>query len=234
MHNWLIDERKTPSAVHLEEIDRELADIGASRGGSEVPALAVLLHDVVIHDNKKWFGEADVRLDTLVITGCGQAGDSSSSFYMPKTTSFVRVGDEDRLPIGGGGLLVYYGQALHFLDILIMVSRNRQDSQDLAGLLAGKLGSDEMKGAVGALLGLAVAAPTVAAVTTAMGAAAVLGDLVYRVLGAVTGATIGLYRNSHLQFRDGFGVGAHPGPDQQCFRVKDLSFRYEIVREAAP
>ena len=74
-------------------------------------------------------------------------------------------------------------------------------------------------------------APQVAAVTAAIGAAGVLGDFAYRLLRAATGNTIGLYRNSHLQYRDGFGVGPHP--NQGTFRVNDLSFRYEIARESA-
>jgi hypothetical protein len=150
---------------------------------------------------------------------------------MPKTASFARVSDGDRLPIGAGRLLVFHGRVSHFLDVLIMVSRDRKDTEDLASLLAGKLGSKEVQAAVGALLGLAVAAPPVAAVTAAMSAAAVLGDFAYRLLRSVTGTTIGLYRNSHLQFRDGFGIGPHPGPGDRCYQVKDLSFRYEIALE---
>jgi hypothetical protein len=231
---WLIDETKPLSEAHLEEIDRELADIGAaSRGAQEFPTLAVSLHDIVIHDNKKWFGEADIRIDAFVITGYGTQ-DDPHSFYMPGTARFGRVRDGDRLPIGKGGWLVFHGKAMHFLDIRIMVSRDRKDTQDLAGLMTARLGSDEMKGTVAALLGLAGAAPPVAAVTAAMSAAAVLGDFAFRLLQNVTGATIGLYRNSHLQFRDGFGVGQHPGPGDRCYREKDLSFRYEIAQEEEP
>lgn len=113
----------------------------------------------------------------------------------------------------------------------MLVSRDQKDSADLATLLKSSLQSDEMRGAVGGLLGLAVAAPQVVAVTAAIGAAGVLGDFAYRLLRAATGNTIGLYRNSHLQHRDGFGIGPHPG--QGRFRVNDLSFRYEISLESA-
>ena len=228
---WLIDESKSLTPVHIEDIDRELAVFGsAARGGQEVPMLAVSLHDITIRDNKKWFGEADIRIDVLVITGHGQDNDPQS-YYMPKTASFSRVSDGDTLPIGEGGLLVFHGQASHFLDIFIMVSRDRMDADNLANLLQSHLQSDEIKGAAGELLGLAVAAPQIAAVTAAIGAAAALGDFAYRLLRNATGTTIGLYRNSHLQFRDGFGVGPHPGQGQNCFLVKDLSFRYEIALE---
>ncbi len=88
-----------------------------------------------------------------------------------------------------------------------------------------------MTGSASGLLGLAVAAPQVAVVTAAISAASALGDLAYRLLSRATGSTIGLYRTSHLQFRDDFGIGNHPGPPPQSFTMNDLSFRYEIVVE---
>lgn len=230
---WLIDERAPLNDAQVDQLDRELADSGpGTRGADGAATLAVSIHDVVIHDNRKWFGEADLRLDALVITGHGQQ-DAPSSFYMPQTASFARVKDADSLPLGPGGLLAFYGQASHFLDILIMVSRDRKDSDDLATILKTGLQSGELTGGLGALLGLAVAAPQVAAVTAAIAAAGALGDFAYRLLRNATGSTIGLYRNSHLQFRDGYGIGNHPGPPPASFRVNDLSFRYEISLEQA-
>ena len=231
---WLIDETRPLTDTQIDQLDRELADSQpGTRGvaGPDNPTLAVSLHDVVIHDTRKWFGEADIRLDALVVSGYGK-NDDPTSFYMPKTASFARIRDEDALQLGPGGLLVFHGRAAHFLDLFILVSRDRQDSADLATLLKTSLQSDEMRGAAAGLLGLAIAAPHVAAVTAAIGAAGVLGDFAYRLLRAVTGNTIGLYRNSHLQHRDGFGVGRHP--EQGRFRVNDLSFRYQISPESAP
>ena len=164
------------------------------------------------------------------MTGYGQA-EAPQTFYRLKTAPFSRVRDGDRLPIGEGGLLVFHGPVSHFIDIFIMVSRDRKDTDDLATLLAARLQSEEVKGAVGALMGLAVTAPPLATVTAAIGAAAVLGEFAYRVLRSATGATIGLYRNSHLQHRDGFGIGPHPAPPRRSYWTNDLSFRYEIALE---
>ena len=51
---WLIDETRPLSAAHLDDLERELADVGpGTRSAQYVPTLAVSLHDVVIHDNKK-------------------------------------------------------------------------------------------------------------------------------------------------------------------------------------
>jgi hypothetical protein len=230
---WLIDETRPLTDAQIDQLDRELADSQpGSRGGGDAdnPTLAVSLRDVVVHDTRKWFGEADIRLDALVVTGYGKDSDPGS-FYMPKTASFARIRSGDALQLGPGGLLVFHGRAAHFVDLFVLVSRDQKDSADLATLLKSSLQSDEMRGAVGGLLGLAIAAPQVAAVTAAIGAAGVLGDFAYRLLRAATGNTIGLYRNSHLQYRDGFGIGSHPS--QGSFRVNDLSFRYEIARESA-
>jgi hypothetical protein len=228
---WLLDETKPLTSFHLEDLDRELTNTGlSSRGGNEISNLSVLIHDITIHDNKKWFGEADIRLDALVITGKG-INDSPDNFYMPRTASFGRVKDGESLPIGDGGLIVYNGPARHFIDIFIMVSRDSKDTDDLASLLEKKLSSGETKDAVSGLLGLTMAVPTVGAITAALSAAVIMGDLAYRLLRAASSTTIGLYRNTHMQVRDGFGIGPHPGPNNRCFRVKDLSFRYEILCE---
>jgi hypothetical protein len=232
---WLIDDRAPLSEAEVDQLDRELADSGpGSRGagGGDAPTLAVSIHDVVIHDTRKWFGEADVRLDALVITGYGLQG-APESFYMPRTATFARVKDADRLQLGTGGLLAFHGPASHFLDVMLMVSRDTKDSDDLSTLLKRSLQSTEVSGAIGTMLGLAVAAPQVAVVTAAIAAAGVLGDVAYRLLRRATGSTIGLYRNSHLQFRDGFGIGDHPGPPPESFRVNDLSFRYQVSLEQA-
>lgn len=229
--DWLLNITQPLTPNDLDEMDRELAVAGTvARASQERPTLAVSLHDIAILDNNKWFGEADIRIDALVITGQGKTGDPHS-FYMPKTTSFSRVRDGDFIPLGSGGLLAYYGPVLHFLDIFVMVSRDRKDMDSLASLLHDNLQSDELNGGIEGMLGLAVATPQVAAIMTAIKSATIIGDFAYQILRKVSGTTIGLFRSSHLQYRDGFGIGPHPGPGKECFLVKDLSFRYVISSE---
>ena len=228
---WLLDEVKAPSKAALFDLEGTLL---AAPGGNKraalaenVPHLAVRIPEIVIHDNKKWFGgEADIRLDALVVHGSVKEG-KPSGFYMPGTFRFARVADGDYLPIGKPGLLIFHGRPLYFLDIFLTVSRDVKDSEDLSTLLVQNLKSQEVQGAIGTLLGLAVAAPHVAAITAALGAAVVLGDFTCQILRKVTGQTVGLYRNAYLQFPDGFGVGRHP--EVGVHKVKDLSFAHEIV-----
>ena len=233
---WLIDEIRPLDGATIRKMERELPT--DHKGGvlrsvalRETPNFAIRVHDITIHDNKKWFGETEIRLDALVVHGKG-AANKPDTFYMPQTFRFPRVADGDHLPIDDAGLLIFYGQPLYFLDIFITVSRNRKDSDDLATLLSEELNSQKIQGAVKALLALAVAAPQVAAITAAVGAAAILGSLAYQVLRQVTGDTIGLYRTSWLQHRDRFGLGRHP--EKGVHNKKDLSFWYEIVIDEPP
>jgi hypothetical protein len=220
---WLIDEAVPPDSVAIEQIERELNS--NQRGGREsfsqpqAENLAVRLQDIMI-----W----DIRLDALVVHGNTTQGDSTSA-YVPKTFRFPGIKDQDRLPTGENGLLIFYGNALHFLDIFITVSRDRKDTDDLATLLSQQLQSTELQGAVGTLIGLAVASPQISTITTAIGGASILGNVAYQVLSKVTGNTIGLYRTSWLQYKDGFGIGRHPQGGSH--KVRDLSFWYEIIQE---
>jgi len=221
---WLIDETRPLGPDDRSRLDREFR----TRQGFHHPQpdLALSLHDVVIHDNRKWFGDADIRLDMLVTTGRA-IGEDDPSFFVPNTFPFHGVRDGDTLPIGPGGLIGFYGQPAHFLDVSILVSRDRHDVDPLPILLKDA-GSGEITDAIGKLTEL-VAAPQVAAVETAVSAAVALSSATYRLLDALTGATIGLYRNAHLRYRDGFGIGRHP--DEGSYRKKDLSFYYEIALE---
>jgi hypothetical protein len=229
---WLIDEAIAPNSRSIEQVEPPSPPTRGGRESVSLPepvSLAIRLQDITVWDNKKWFGGAEMRVDALVVHG-GTAEDGQASIYQPQTFRFPEVKSGDRLPTGENGLLIFYGEALHFLDIFITVSRDRKDSDDLATLLSKELQSKELQGAVGTLLGLAtVAAPQVAAVTTAVGAASVLGNFSYQVLSKVTGDTIGLYRTSWLQKRDGFGIGRHPKTGYH--NVKELSFWYEIIQE---
>jgi len=225
--DWLIDESEPPDEGTLSDaVDRASTFRGRRR-----PALAVRLNDVVIHDTRKWFGGADIRLDAIVVRGLAEPDGASDGFYQPTTFRFSGIRDGDSLPIEPPGLLVFYGQPLYFLDLSVLVSRDRNDSLDLAELLANQLNSEQWKAAAGSLVGLVAAAPSASAVASAIGGAAVVANLAARVLGMATGDTIGLYRTSWLQYRDRFGLGRHP--EDGSYKKQDLSFWYEVVIDRA-
>lgn len=227
MATWLLDESRPLDGAAQATIASSLKFANRTvRGNRSAQPLAVRINDVVVHDTKKWFGGADIRIDAIAVTG---AGTDPASFYQPTTFRFPGVRDGDRLPIESPGLIFFYGQPAHFLDIFIVVSRDRKDTKDLATLIDENVHTPEWTAAAGTLLGLAVAAPQVAVVTGAIAAAATLGNFASDILQQVTGATVGLYRASWLQSRDRFGLGRHP--ETGSFRQKDLEFWFEIVAD---
>lgn len=227
---WLIEETEPPGEADLADIERSRGPVdapGRSRG-KNTPVLAITLHDVVIHDVRKWFGGADIRIDALVVHG----GDAKRerSFYQPRTFRFPGVRDGERLPIDTGGLLIYHGPTAGFLDISIVVSRDRSDSDALDAMITGAATSDAVTQAAGAIGAFALSAGAAGLVVPALAAAAVLADVAYQLLKDACGDSLGLYHGSWLQVRDGFGVGPHPD-DGQSFDIKDIAFRYEIAVE---
>ena len=116
---WLIEDTQPIGPENLDQLEKDLAVTRqAMRSGDFTPTLAVTLHNMIIHNNRKWFGDAEIRLDAVVVTGYGDEKDPKS-FYMPKTCRFPGVKDGQTLPIGDGGLLVFHGQAQYFLDLFI-------------------------------------------------------------------------------------------------------------------
>jgi hypothetical protein len=227
---WLIEEIVPPSEADLAKIERArgpVAPVGVTRG-KNAPVLAITLHDVVIHDVRKWFGGADIRIDALVVRGRKQKDEEP--IYQPRTFRFPGVRDGEKLGIDTGGLLIYHGKTVDFLDISIMVSRDRQDSDTLDSLITGAARSDAVTQAAQAIGALALSAGAAALVGPALAGAGALADLVYRLIKNICGDSLGLYHGSWLQVRDGFGVGPHP-EDRSSFAIKDIAFRYEIAVE---
>lgn len=228
---WLIEEVHPVDAVALAEIERSSGPPFGfpTRGGGSAPPLAITLHDVVVHDVRKWFGAANIRIDALVVHG--PIGGSERSIYQPRTFRFSDVRDGQTLSIDTGGLIIFWGVPRHFIDLHIVVSRDRSDSDTLDALLTGAAKSDAVVDAVRTIGSLALAAGPAAVIPAALTGAAALGDLAYQLVRAVSGNSLGLYRGSWLQIRDAFGVGRHPG-DRDAFHLQDISFRYEIAIEA--
>lgn len=230
MTNWLIEDRADSRAVArsvvLEGAERER---GSSAKGPD-ETVAVRMHDVLIHNNKKWLdvlGGADIRLDAVVVQG-NVIDDNPTAAYVPTTMRFSGIGDGDQLPSDEFGMLLYYGYPRHFLDISIIVSRDRRDTDDLSVLLAKEINSSAMKGAMATLLGMAVAAPPAAAVVGAIGASATIGNLAYKIVRSMSGNTIGMYRGSRLAYPDKFGEGRNPS-GESTYRKGDFSFWYEVI-----
>jgi hypothetical protein len=226
--DWALD--KIGSPAHESSGEEDLlaaAGIGTIVRRGKVRSYALRLNELIIHNNRTWFGDGDIRLDALVVQGSGSK--SKSDFYHPSTFSFPRVADGEALSIGQPGLLLYYGQPRYFLDLFLLASRDSGNSEKLADLLKQNVTAKELDPAVTPLLLLATSAITANAISLALQAAVTVGNVAYRAVQAVTSNTIGVYRVSFLQVTDNFGAGKHP--EVGYLDIKDLSFKYEILAE---
>jgi hypothetical protein len=223
MEGWLIEDEQG-----LNALDGPIVrDGGKPLDGP----IALRLHDIVIHSNKRWFdflGGADVRVDVLAVQG-NVLDDDPKSFYTPTTVRFGGIGDESKVPLDEHGLLAYYGWPKHFLDISVLVSRDTTRADDLAALLEKEAASTEFKDAASSILALATGGGAIA-VKNAVSVAGTLGGLAYKILRQVSGNTIGVYRGNRLEHPHRFGLGRNPA--EGLYRVQQLSLWYEVLTAA--
>jgi hypothetical protein len=179
--------------------------------GTAPGLVAVRITDVVVHRNHA-LGDADIRLDTVVLT----ADRPGLPGYRADTMRFSNIGDDVRLPMDD--VLIYHGPAVDFLDIAVWVSRDTKGSLALADMLSRQLNDPALQ-AVG--VQLAGVAPHAAVAVAAAGICATVVNTAYRALLGVAGSTIGLYRTSLLA-QEQFGVGRHQRHPQ------DFSFTFSI------
>lgn len=226
MNEWIFEEGA---------LDPELAFIGGFRSTDRFTDqkpkdytathnLSIFLKPLVIKNTRKWFGEADVRADVLIMQG----GQESGELYAPRTFHFPRVTDGDDLANVDNGLMIYYGRPKHFLVLTIMLARDTKDSDDLANLIATEAKREDVSSAINTMAA-AVASPHVAAVQAAMTAALTLGDVAYRLIRQISPKCLGLYRANWLAHKDNFGVGRHP--EKGSFEIKDFSLAYNVVSD---
>ena len=170
-----------------------------ARGGKPLDGpIALRLHDIVIHSNKRWFdflGGADIRVDVLAVQG-NVLDDDPKSFYTPTTVRFGGIGDESTVPLDEHGLLAFYGWPEHFLDISVLVSRDTIACRRLARPPPRRKRpppSSRMPPARSSALATGAGA---IAVKNAVSVAGTLGGLLYKILRQVSGNTIGVYRGN--------------------------------------
>ena len=223
MADWWIDESRALSTEEAWEATQAAYGFEEARGKAP---LAVLLRDATIHETKKWFGGADIRLDALFVTATAE-----DQIYRPLTFPFTGIRDHDDLPIGEAGLLLYLGRPRYFLDMSLIASRSEGDDKMLDELLSD--GADEVGDLAAGVAQLTYAAPEAAAITTAAAAAAKIAATALRLLKRATGNSIGLYRTTWFEHRDSFGLGRHPREGDR-FRIQDFEFRYEIFQDTGP
>lgn len=231
MSEWTIEDEQAVASLDEPHL------VGADDAPQQplTAPIAVTLHDIVVHDNKKWtnvLGGAAVRIDVLTVQGNLLDGDPTS-FYTPTTRRFDDIGDEAMLPLDEHGLLAYYGWPKHFLDISVLVSRDTARADDLATLLAEQATAPALTGGLDSILQLVTSGGALA-IRNALSGAALLGSFAYKVLRQVSGSTIGVYHGNRLEYPHRFGQGRNP--PKGSYRQQDMSLRFDVftAAETAP
>jgi Caspase domain len=189
------------------------------RGGSSPPKkVAVRLESLSVRSNRALF-RATVRLDAMVIT----ADRKGRAIATPVTQRFPGIANGDLLPMDN--LRLYVGPVREFLDIAIWVNRDDDKGVSLADLFADEMSKSGVKSALTVVGGLVVAAPAVAAGVGAVVAVAELVRVGARLVSAVVGKNIGLYRTSLLP-HERFGIGRHPEKGMQ--EAQAIRFAYDV------
>ncbi|HZN73955.1 MAG TPA: caspase family protein [Micromonosporaceae bacterium] len=218
-----------PTEVATFQVD-ERPEVGTLLWSPRTAApasVALRLTNLVVHHNRA-FRSADIRLDTVVVTG----GSQSEPVFHARTERFSNIVDGQRLPIDN--IMVYHGPVADYLDIAIWVSRDSAGSLALSDLLRKTFTDADTQVALGQVSALFLTAPQAAAAVAAIGASAIVVNAAYRLLRLTVGDSIGLYRTTLLAHEQ-FGVGRQNG--QNAVRAQDLSFTYlveDVSLSAAP
>ncbi|MGH9181377.1 MAG: hypothetical protein ACRDY5_06645, partial [Acidimicrobiales bacterium] len=197
------------------------------RAANVASRVAVRLKELTVHSNRSLLSAA-VRVDAIVVTA---PPPGSGEPYTAATARFDRVRDGDRLPFDD--LLVYEGPVGRFVDLAVWVSKDDKRELDLADLLVKETGDSSFGGAVTSLAGLAVAAPPAAAIAGSAAAVATIVRTGARLLDAIVGHSIGVYRTSLLPHQR-FGAAADPPgagrhPTEGLIHAQDMSFAFEVI-----
>lgn len=191
------------------------------RAAQEPPRrLAVRLTELLIRRNRALF-RSDIRVDTLVVT---RGADGETGVADARTFRFKGIGDAEHLPMDD--VLLYHGEVRDFIELAIWINRDKGVEASFVDLLAGELSSDEVKGALTVLGGLALAGPQVAVGVAAVAAVATLMRVGARLIETATGNQLGTYRTSKLAF-ERFGEGRTPPSGRR--QAQDVEFAYEVV-----
>jgi len=184
----------------------------AERGVPQPATISIRLDELVVDKDRPLFA-ADVRVDALICTRSA----TSDSAYRVATMQFKGIKSGERLPVERPPL--FLGPVRDFVDLCLWISRDTDETLQLADLFAKQTASAELRDAESALLATAgsLAAPWV----TAVGASAVLARIAYELILRAAGKTIGLYRTSYLA-QEQFGVGRHPVAG--LYRAQDFAF----------
>ncbi len=197
--------------------------IGGWLTGPRKATYSILLRSVRVVNNKSLFGSSDVIVYAVVLDGHPGRPFWAQQFAFVDVTDGATLGGIDP----DLGVAIYQGQPRGFLNLYLMVVRDKQGARDLAEVLSNNL----VAGGLGTLAGVAISTHEGLSQSVSAPMARELCtkavETTLEFFSKQKNPVIGVYYASLLAGQC-FGEGMHPGdfpPEQiQCGDALDIAY----------
>jgi hypothetical protein len=214
-----------------QSFDSGLLIQAASRSTRARSAYTVLLRSVRVVDNHKLFGPADVIVYVVVVDGYPDM-KSGKPFW---SQQLLFAGVDDGATLGGldseAGLAIYRGKPADFLNLYLLVVRDKQTTRDLSQVLSDNLAAEGVGTLAGAAVSTLAGLPPGITVPMARELVTKAVDTTLDYFAKQKNPVIGVYYASLLAQKD-FGAGLHPKnyPPEHLDCGKALQIAYEVCK----
>jgi hypothetical protein len=205
----------------------------ASRATRAKATYTLLLRSLRVVHNKSLFGSADVIVYAVVLDGYPDMKSGkpfwAQQFAFPDVKDGATLGAIDPAL----GVAVYRGRPADFLNVYLLVVRDKQATRDLAKVLSDNLVAEGIGTIAGAAISTYAGLPPGITVPMARDLTRKAVETTLAFLAQQKNPVIGVYYASLLAEQD-FGAGLHPaGFPPALLRCGDaLEIAYEVKKDA--
>lgn len=198
------------------------ADEGMDQAGDL--GLTVSFKDVLIRDAEAegldW-GRGEVYVITSILDGSGKQPEF-------KTQHFEGIRNGDRLPLGGGGMLVgMLKNPRWFVDVHMLVMESDDDIRSIGKAIETARKDSGLKDLVTTVGGLAAFDPTM--VTKVTSAVDIFMGILSGILSSNGDDHIATVHDFYLKTQ-GFGSGRHPQSGRMNFQNVDVAYQIDLTQ----
>lgn len=205
----------------------------ASRSARSKTSHTVLLRSVRVNNNKKLFGSSDVVVYAIVIDGYPDM--QSGKPFWAQQFAFPDVKDGATLAAIDPdlGVVVYQGRPADFLNVYLLVVRDKQSTRDLAKVLNENLVAEGLGMVTGAAISTYAGLPPGITVEMARDLIKKAVETTLDFFSKQKDPVIGVYYASLLA-QSSYGVGMHPVeyPPKLISCGNALDIAYEVRQDS--
>jgi hypothetical protein len=213
--------------------EEELLVRAASRGARARATFTLLLRSIRVLNNKALFGSADVIIYAIVLDGYPDM--KSGKAFWAQQFAFPGVNDGSTLKAidPDHGVAIYHGRPADFLNMYLLVVRDKQTTRDLAAVLSDNLVAEGLGTLAGAAISTYAGLPPGITVPVVRELAKKAVETTLDFFAEQKNPVIGVYYASLLA-RQNFGKGLHPAafPDALLPCGDALELAYEVTMDA--